>query len=155
MEYSMTDLDRTLQAQCAEYVSATSKWLKFMGIIMIISLAFMALAGIVMMAAGTWIYSLSSMNNSLYAIPGVHTVMGVMYIILAGIYVFPTVYILRAAKAGKTAVISQDNEQMVVYAKNMKSYWKFCGIVCIIALAAAVLCIIGGIVAGVAIAATM
>lgn len=153
----MDEPNLTLQMQSAKYISSTCKWLKFLGIIMIISIAFLFLGGLGSIITGTVIGNISPIMNSDYAGigNGISIFIGIVYMISAVLCIFPTVFMLRAAKAGKAAVALHDNSKMVEFARNTKSYWKFSGIVTIVALAFVVLCILGGIVAGVAVATTM
>ena len=148
----MDEPNLTLQMQTAKYISSTRKWMKFFGIVMIISIAFMFIVGIAYMIGGSALVSAleSTGSNSLMtsAVPGIGIVMGIFYIIFAIISVVPTIYLLRAAKAGKAAVALHDNSKMAEFAKNTKSYWKFCGILTIVILSIAALCLLGGIVAG-------
>lgn len=152
----MDEPNATFQMQCSNYINSTCKWMKFFGIVMIVSIAFMILAGIGYMIGGTLLVSaLESVGSHPHmeaTIPGVGIITGIYYIIFAIISVFPTIYLLKAAKAGKAAVALHDNSKMAEFAKRTKSYWKFCGILTIVILSFVVLCIVGGIVAGAMIA---
>ena len=150
----MDEPNLTLQMQSAKYISSTCKWMKFLGIVMIISIAFLVLGGVASIVTGTALGSISHSQLTGAALPGVGIIVGIIYIISAIISIFPTIFILRAAKAGKAAVALHDNSKMVEFARNTKSYWKFTGIVTIVALSLVVLFLLGGIAAGVA-AATM
>ena len=46
--------------------------------------------------------------------------------------------------------MNSDNEQAVLFLRNTKSYWKFCGILTIVVLSIYILALLGGIVATVA-----
>lgn len=146
----MDEPNLTLQMQSAKYINSTCKWMKFLSIVMIISIAFLFLGGVACIATGSALGSMA--NNPLMdaAMPGIGIFVGIVYIICAIICVFPTIFMMRAANAGKAAVALHDNSKMAEFARNTKSYWKFTGIVTIVALSFAVLCMLGGIVAGVA-----
>lgn len=152
----MDEPNLTLQMQSAKYISSTCKWMKFLGIIMIISIAFLFLGGLGSIITGTVIGNFNPIMEETYSSigTGISIFIGIVYIICAILCIFPTVFMLRAAKAGKAAVALHDNSKMVEFARNTKSYWKFTGIVTIVALSLVVLCLLGGIAAGVA-AATM
>lgn len=141
----MEEPNLSMQMECAKQIGTTSKWLKFMGIIMILGMALMILAGLVMLFVG----------NKFYPIPGAGLAMGLIYLVMGVIYLFPALYLLRAAAAGKAAVAMHDNTKMVEYAHNTKRYWQFCGVLCIICLSLLVLIFIGGIVAGIAVASAI
>ena len=74
---------------------------------------------------------------------GFPIVMGILYLIIAGIYIYPTLLLLRAAKAAKEAVEFNNNEQVVEFLRNNKTFWKLCGIFTIVMLG---LCILAGFV---------
>lgn len=137
----MDETNLTLQMQSAKYVNSICKWMKFFGIVMVIMIALMFIYGILCITIGTAL-GIAGSNS----FPALGIVMGALYIVTSIIYIIPTIYMLRAAKAGKAAVALHDNTKMVEFARNSKSYWKFNGIVAIIFLSIAVLCILGGII---------
>lgn len=114
--------------QSKKYLLSTSKWMKFMAIIMSISVAMMVVVAIVMLAGST------IMNQ----IPGFESfpawIFGLLYLIIAVIYIFPLIYMFRASSAAREVVEANDNEMMVEFLKNNKSFWKFCGIFTIVML---------------------
>ena len=61
----------------------------------------------------------------------------------SGIYIYPALLLLRAAKAAKEAAEFNNNEQMVEFLRNNKAFWKFCGIFTIVCFG---LCILAGFV---------
>ena len=67
---------------------------------------------------------------------------GFLYLIMIILYVFPTLYLYRSSAAAQLAVEANDNEQVVEFLKNNKSFWKFCGILTIVMLALYVVFII-------------
>ena len=122
-----------------EHVISTGKWLKFMAILGCIGAVFMILCGICVMAFS------SIMDFGFYDAPGgsfITIFIGVFYLIMAGIYIYPILCLLRASKAAQMAVEMNSNEQMVEFLSNSKSFWKFCGILTIVMLALSVLMII-------------
>ena len=134
--------------ECKSYVLSTSKWLKFFGIFMIIGIVCLVILAISFMSGGSALAS--TLSGDLPEIKGVTAVTGVIYLIFAGIMVFPTIYIFRAANAGYAAVESNDDAQMVEFLKNTKSYWKFMGIYTIVLLAMVILIFIIALIAVIA-----
>ena len=132
-----------LLEEAKAYVNETRKWLLFFGFIMLISILFILILGITFIIGGS-----SLLPEDLTAnFPGTFgSMFGIVYIIIGIIMTIPMVYIFRAAKAGKKAVKDNDNEQMVQFLKNNKSYWKFTGIYTLIILAFAVIAIIGSLI---------
>lgn len=131
------------------YVNETRKWMKLFGIIMIIGIACLVVMAISFMSGGSALAN--TLSGNLPEINGVTAVIGVVYLIFAGIMAFPTIYIFRAVKAAKAAVESNDNAQMVEFLKNTKSYWKFMGIYTIVMLVLALIIALFTIIAAIAI----
>ena len=135
----MEEKELQMMETAKEYVRSAGKWMQFMAILLCISVAFMFLCGIMMMGfSGV----LSSFDN-----PGMYGVfpiaMGIIYLIMSGIYIYPALLLLRAAKAAKEAAEFNNNEQMVEVLRNTKAVWKFCGIFTIVCFG---LCILAGFV---------
>lgn len=135
----MEEKELQMMETAKEYVRSAGKWMQFMAILLCISVAFMFLCGIMMMGfSGV----LSSFDN-----PGMYGVfpiaMGIIYLIMSGIYIYPALLLLRAAKAAKEAAEFNNNEQMVEFLRNNKAFWKFCGIFTIVCFG---LCILAGFV---------
>lgn len=131
------------------YVNETRKWMKLFGIIMIIGIVCLIVMAISFMSGGSALAN--TLSGNLPEINGVTAVIGVVYLIFAGIMVLPTIYIFRAVKAAKDAVESNDNAQMVEFLKNTKSYWKFMGIYTIVMLVLALIIALFTIIAAIAI----
>ena len=136
----MEEKDLQLLEAAKEHVISTSKWMKFLAILGCIGAVFMILCGICVMAFS------GVMDFGFYdGIPGgsyITIFMSIFYLIMAGIYIYPIICLLRASKAAQMAVATNSNEQMVEFLSNNKSFWKFCGILTIVMLALSVLMII-------------
>ena len=135
----MEERELQMMETAREYVRSAGKWMQFFAILLCISIAGMFLGGIMMMAT-------SGLMSS-FDYPGMFAafpiVMGILYLIIAGIYIYPTLLLFRAAKAAKEAVEFNNNEQVVEFLRNNKAFWKFCGIFTIAMLG---LCILAGFV---------
>lgn len=149
----MEEPNLTLQMECAKHINSTRKWMKFFGIVMIVMMPCLILAGVGSIVSGSVIGQTNPPLDE--TIPGVHIIVGVIYIVTAIVYIFPTIYLLRAAKAGKSAVALHDNSKMAEFAKNTKSYWKYTGILAIVALSFMALAMLAGIGSYIAILAAM
>lgn len=133
-----------------QYLCSTGKWMKFMGILMIIGCVFMLIIAITCFAGASFLKNIPNVdNNPILQFP---YIAGIVYLIIAGIYIIPITYMLRAANAAKNYADFNNDADLTTYFSNNKSYWKFCGILCIISLAIGVLCLLFGIIAAIAIA---
>ena len=135
----MEEKDLQLLEAAKEHVISTGKWMKFLAILGCIGAVFMILCGICVMAFS------GVMDFGFYPVPGgsfITIFMGIFYLIMAGLYIYPIICLLRASKAAQMAVEMNSNEQMVEFLSNNKSFWKFCGILTIVMLALSVLMLI-------------
>lgn len=125
------------------HLSEAAKWARFLAIVGFVFLGFLLLAGIFVSV------TLSRFDN--YGDPtfrpgGLGAVMGagtaVLYIIMALIYFFPLLFLLRFANAAQSALASNDQELLVQSFLNLKRFLRYVGILTIIALAFMVLSIV-------------
>lgn len=139
----MEEKELQMMETAREYVRSAGKWIQFMAILLCISIAFMFLCGIMMM-----VFSGAGFHLGYYPMErGFTIMMGIIYLIMAGIYIYPALCLLRAAKAAKEAVAINSNEQMLEFLRNNKAFWKFCGIFTIVCLGLCILCLVGVIIA--------
>ena len=140
-----------LYVQSKAYVKEAGKWMHFMAIILAIGIGLLAIGGICMMLFSSFfaMYDTEEMPAFVFVI------MGFVYIAMAVILVFPTIYLFRASNAAAKAVALENNEQLVEFFKNNKSYWKFQGIYTIVCLSLCALLIVAAIIIGIVAAATL
>jgi uncharacterized membrane protein len=106
-----------------KYLKTTSVWTNFMAIFNFVVIAFMVLAGIMLMVGFT--------GNTGYGMPQIGS-MGLFYIVVAIIMLFPALYLLRFSRQTANALSNQDTLALEDAFKNMKSYWMFMGIFAIV-----------------------
>ena len=115
-----------------KYLNSTASWANFFAILSFIGIGFCLLAGIMMMAMGSFIERAREYSE----LPaGFSSLVGVLYFGMAIICYFPASYLLKFAQRTKKALASHDTPILEEAFLNMKSFWKFCGIVTIIWLA--------------------
>ena len=114
------------------YLNSTASWAKFFAILSFIGIGFFVLAGIIMMTMGSFIERASE-SADLPA--GFSSLAGVIYFVVAIICYFPASYLLKFSQKTKNALATHDTPILEEAFQNMKSYWKFFGIVAIIWLA--------------------
>lgn len=138
----MEEQNLRLQEEAKQYVRSMGRWYKFFGILSIVGCVFMVLGAIMMLAVGGMMDE-GMKNYEMYNSEGMGSMpmwlIGILYLVCAGLMVPMIVYMLRGAKAAETAVALNSNEAAVSFLSNSKSYWKFYGIMTIVMLA---LCII-------------
>ena len=122
---------------------SSAKWAKFLCIIGCIGLVFMVLAGIGMIALGGFVSSHVPGGGA-----GLGAPMGVFYLILAVIYIYPLIKGFQFANATKAACLSNNEGELARGIDGMRCWLKFCGILTIIYLVICVLALLIGIIAG-------
>jgi len=123
-------------------LKSTRPWVMFLSILGFVCFAFMALGSLLLIVVGNAMTHQSNMPA--FFGPG----LGMVELILALIYLFPCLYLLRYGIAIGN-VPGSGQEVMEQALKQQKSFWKFMGILMIVLLTLYVLIFIGAIALGV------
>jgi hypothetical protein len=115
----------TISDSSKRFLNETGKWGKFISIVGFVFIGILVLVGLF---AGT---ILSSFGSTL-PFPGV--LIGLIYIVIALIYLFPILYLYRFSTKIKIAFLSVDDISLEKAFENLKSHYKFMGILTIIVL---------------------
>ena len=109
------------------YLKETSSWALFFAVL--------GFVFIVILVLGTFFVEaiLSSLNGE-EMLPGIEITIGIIYLILGIIYFFPIYYLYRFSTNMKKAIENNDNENLDLAFKNIKSHYKFMGVFTIIIL---------------------
>ncbi|WP_298553515.1 DUF5362 family protein [uncultured Algibacter sp.] len=121
------------------FLKEISKWAYFLSILGFVGIGFMVLGGI-----GFSMYSGFNQfgAETAYGL-GYSTSIGLFYILIALVYFFPVLYLLKFAKNMKRALHSDNNENFNKAFLNLKSHYKFIGIFSIAIIGLYILTIIG------------
>lgn len=143
METPQTNLfELQIDGLSTGYLAETAKWAKFLSIVGFVVCAIMLLAGIFM---GTVMGSLSSMGGAAGTFAGAGSVfISIFYVAIAALYFFPCLYLYRFSIAMKTAIQTNEPIQLQASFRNLKSCFRFMGILTIIILSFYALAIVGG-----------
>ncbi|RLD19748.1 MAG: hypothetical protein DRI71_11385 [Bacteroidetes bacterium] len=126
MDNSLTQEDLlTITDNSTKFLIEISKWTKFLSILGFVIIGIMVIGGLF---AGT---ILSNIGTEL-PFPGF--IIGLFYIFIALIYLFPVLYIYRFSTKLKIALSSMDSITLEAAFQNLKSHYKFIGIFTIVAL---------------------
>lgn len=136
----------TISENSKSYLREIGKWSRFLGILMYVAMSFMILGGIAFVIAA-FIGGDAMAGAGMGIAPGI---MGAMYIILGIIYIFPAKYLTKAGSSLKAGISINSNEAVEEGIKNTKSYYKFTGIISIVALCIAAVAIVTIIIVGIA-----
>ncbi len=133
-----------LTALGRQYLEQTQPWVRFMSILILVGAGFMVMAGFGMMALYT-VGGLASRGSPAFGVIG-GILLGVFYLVVAGLYVAPGVFLLRFAGALKRLTATNAAGALDDALKHQRSFWRFVGIMSIIGI------VVGVIAIGVAVA---
>lgn len=118
-----------------DYLLESAKWAKFLSILGFIGLGLIALASILIVILGSSSGSYSNRSEQPAWIVFI-------YITLAVVYYFPINYLFQFSTGVKRAINSNNQESFTSGFKNLKSHYRFVGIMSIVVLSIYVLIII-------------
>ena len=135
--------DLQLDRQAINYLNEAAKWGKFLSIMGFI---FCGLLVIFAFFAGTIMATSFSQLGATFG-PGFGTILTIIYLAIALLYFFPCLYLFRFSVKMQQALRSNDQLSLTESFKNLKSNFKFLGILTICILSFYVLAFFGGILA--------
>ncbi|MHA4807641.1 DUF5362 family protein [Flavitalea flava] len=128
------------------YLKETAKWGKFLSILGFI---FCGLFVIIALFAGTFIAStVGRMGGAYGMMGGMGALISVIYILIALLYFFPCLYLYNFSKKTQAALLGNDQNQLIQAFRNLKSLFRFWGILTVIILGFYALVFIIAIIAG-------
>jgi len=113
------------------FILETAKWAKFLAIVGFVMLGLAVIAVIFMLIAGAAL--VSSFPGGGAAVGGLGF-MALLYIAMIALYFFPTFYLYKFATKMKTGILNSDNSNIDSGFENLKSTFKFMGILMIVVL---------------------
>jgi len=118
------------------YLNETAKWGNILAIVGYVAMGMMALASLAMIVA----FSVMDLET-----PFPMWILGIVYLLLAGVYYIPVTYLYRFSAQMKQAVHRNDEKLYTTGFANLKSLFKFFGIFTFVLLGLYVLVFIGAI----------
>lgn len=123
-------LGPVLSEEIKGFLRETAKWANFLSILGFIGVGILVIFALF---AGTIFLSLGAAVGSLGSIPEV--AITVTYLLIAALYFFPALYLYNFAKNTKIALSTNDKTALTESFKNLKSHYKFTGILAIVFIA--------------------
>jgi hypothetical protein len=117
-------------------LASTRPWVLFLSILGFIFSGLMLLAGVVMMALGA------------AASGGRTAVLGLIYVPLAVVYLFPSYFLLKYSGGIREFLTTRSAPEMEQAIQSQKSFWKFVGIFMIVVICLYILFIVIGVAVG-------
>lgn len=150
MEESVFEPQLAINEQIKVYLKEISNWTFFLSILGFIGVGFMVLAGIFVAALSG---SIPEESNP-YSQFGISmSLIGMIYILLSLLYFFPILYLFNFSRKTKTAIESNRIEDFTAGFANLKSHYKFVGILAIVMIVLYLMALIGLVVFGASVAA--
>lgn len=132
--------------EAVSFLATTAKWTKFLAIIGFIFSGFLILAGLVIaLFFGTFSQEMENTDMMAYFTSGS---IGIVYIIIAAIYVLPVLYLNNFSNGMSRAVRSGSTERLTYALHNLKRFFKFIGLLMIVMLVIYLIAIVSGLGAG-------
>ncbi len=146
MEYEQNLIETELMVDSTinVHLKESAAWGKFLGIIGFVYSGLIAVGAIF---AASMVANLSGNYSGGAGGLLAGGSVGVIYLVFAGVVFFMSMYLYRFAKNTQAALKSNDQHTLSVAFNNLKIYFRFAGIITVIALVFTVLGVIGVLVA--------
>ncbi|MGA0133350.1 MAG: hypothetical protein ACO3ND_03220 [Opitutales bacterium] len=115
----------------------TQPWLRFMGILTMITAVLMLLAG-----GGVALVGALSAIGAVEAKAGLMLAAGLLYAVLSLVYLFPALHLLRSARAIRGLQTGSDDAAVAEALEGQRRFWKYIGVVAIVFIVLYVLAIL-------------
>lgn len=143
----LPEKDPVIDELSQAYLIETSKWGKFLAIVGYIGMGFLVLVGLGMFFGMSILKEVADMPFN----PGIF---GIIYLIIAVVYYFPVTYLYRYSRTLREGIETGNAQKITTGFKNLKSLFKFTGIITIVFLAINILMLLfaipAAIIAGIA-----
>lgn len=134
----------TLNDLAVDSLRESAKWTMFLSILGFIFIGLMLVGGAIATVAFSAMPDESPYGyNPFGAIKGF---IGIIYLVMAALYFFPVLYLYKFSKATKEALSYNNSELLAEGLQNLKSHYKFVGIMTIVILSFYLLAIVGGFI---------
>ena len=124
-------VDVGLNLEGLEYLRQAGKWGKFLAILGFIFCGLIALVGLF---AASSFNTISSMSGTPIPMAGLGGLLTFVYLLIAALYFFPCLSLFRFSTNAIEAANSKNSEHVTEALKNLKSNFKFVGIIAIIGI---------------------
>jgi hypothetical protein len=150
MEPTQTNLfDLHIDSASTLYLKDAARWARFLGIIGFIMCGMAVCFAILAVTVMAGLFNTLGTGSLFGGINVTSAGVGLIYTILALIFFFPCLYLYNFGMRMKTALLRNDQEQLVVSFKNARACLRFIGILMIIAIGFWILMLIFIVIAGI------
>ena len=128
--------DLVIDQEGSRYLTEMAKWARLLSILGLILAVLMVIAGLVMAFIGSSV-------NSFAGLRGMGPAIGIIYIVLGLLYMYPSWVLLKFASVMPSALKKSDQLLVNEALKNLNSCFRFWGILSVIIIGLYVLVIVG------------
>jgi len=147
IDQNLSNNQLVITAEIKNYLKETAKWGKFIAIVGFVMMALVVIAGVMMS------FFMGSMMGDISDGSGLEGVIGgavgFMYVIIALFYIFPLLYLYRFSTKMKIALAQDDQQYLYESFQNLKSLYKFMGILMAVLIGFYLLVIVFGVIGAV------
>ena len=118
-----------------QHLTEAAKWARFLAIVGFVCLGLLILSGLFASLMFSRFQDTSRFSSRAFGGGYMGAASAIMYIIMAVIYFFPLLYLLRFANAMRAALTADDQERLMLSFQNLKACFRYVGIITIITLA--------------------
>jgi hypothetical protein len=126
-----------ISGQSSSFLKETAGWAKFLAILGFIFIGFMVIVGL---SAGVFMSAFSSAAGEDMPFPPAF--LSILYLAMAAFYFFPVLYLFRFSTYMQRALKTTDQNSLDEAFSNIKSHYKFVGILSIVILGFYVLALV-------------
>lgn len=146
MANPITQLEQlVLNTKSKAFLREIAKWTFFFSILGFIGIAFTIIGAILM---GTTYAPMLDMIGQQQGVASISIVLTITYLVIALLYFMPVLYLFKFSRKMKTAIATKNDETLADAFENLKSHYKFIGVLTIIMISLYVLLIGFSLVAG-------
>lgn len=141
MDQNETVFKLEVEETSSRFLSETAKWAKFLSILGFV------LTGIIVIIAifvGTFLASMSGGMSESVLPAGFSIIITIVYLAFALLYFFPCLYLYRFSSKMKQALLENNQVQLNSSFENLKSCFKFMGIMAIVIISIYILLFLFG-----------
>jgi hypothetical protein len=117
-----------------KFLNQTRPWVRFLSIMVYIGAIFTLLGGLMIILAGYAGALFGAGSEAFQQFPGGGFALGLVYLVLAVLYVPPGIFLSRYASAIKTLESTGTSMALENALKYQKSFWRYAGILTVIGL---------------------
>ena len=140
-DQNLIETDLIIDSSINAHLKETAVWGKFLSVIGFIYSGLVAIGAIFAASMFSKLAGSYGANANANSITGI--AVGVVYLGLAGVVFFMSLFLFRFAKNTQIAIKTNDQQALNDSFKNLKIYFRFAGIITVVALILTVLMVMG------------